>query len=182
MCCEKLLAMANKRVKNLAMDGKFEPSDAYERAIIGENINLQDFISLTDADVFSHLYSWRHNNDPILADLSGRIIARKLLKVVERNNLVSGGESLILQTWKNQDKMKSLVKGLKLDPEYYLILEEEGIEAYKPYGAAMKDKEDAIFTTEEKDIEDYIRPPKEYRVWYFFVPNGIESEVEKLLG
>jgi hypothetical protein len=46
---------------------------------------LDQFASLDDSDIISSVKMWMNDNDPILADLSRRLLNRKLFKIILQN-------------------------------------------------------------------------------------------------
>ncbi|MFH1373551.1 MAG: HD domain-containing protein [bacterium] len=93
----------------------------------GENLEVDDYLELTDGAVISWLRTWSRNAvDSILTDLSQKYLARDLFKAVETTDL-------------NQDAYYKLRTAIEeklqqdgLDPDYYLVAMDSERLGYKP--------------------------------------------------
>ena len=80
---ETLFLGVMRRFAELARNGR-EPVGlaAAGRLARGERISVNDYLGLDDAHVLCALDAWARDGDSILADLAGRLIARRLFKTL----------------------------------------------------------------------------------------------------
>jgi HD superfamily phosphohydrolase len=82
--------------------------------------DLQDYLALDDALLWSALASWRHAKDAILSDLCQRLYSRRLFKTLELFGEDSSPEryQALLAFARERSKLAGL------DPDYYVGLDE----------------------------------------------------------
>jgi uncharacterized protein len=82
---EWMLARVFERVNQLLSDGKRLPGTPEAIASLSRegDAALGQYLKLDDAALWVALESWRHAPDPMLADLTQRIYARRLFKTIE---------------------------------------------------------------------------------------------------
>jgi hypothetical protein len=88
---EQMLVNILRRAKEISAQGKSlfaTPSlqiflnNNYDQESFQQKEILQAFLSLDDDDIMSAIKCWTKGDDPILADLSSRLISRNLLKTI----------------------------------------------------------------------------------------------------
>jgi hypothetical protein len=80
----------------------------------------------TDDSTIQHaLTRWRRDGDPVLADLSGRLLDRHLFKTLDVSR-VKGVTARLRQA-------REIIAGAGLDPRYYLALDTSSSVPYRPY-------------------------------------------------
>ncbi len=82
---EWMLARVFARVHQLLVDGtRVEPvPEAVSSIALSGDAALGQYLDLDDTRLFTCLSAWRSSTDPILSDLSGRLIERRLFKTYE---------------------------------------------------------------------------------------------------
>lgn len=89
--------------------------------------DLLTFLEIDDATIQSALKRWAGSDDPILADLSRRIVGRKLFKTLDVSKVDHLEERC--------EEAREVVRSAGYDPEYYFIVDTSGDVPYKPYDA-----------------------------------------------
>lgn len=87
--------------------------------------DLQTYLALDDYAIQSALQRWTDSGDPILSDLSRRIVERKLFKTLDI--------SRVTNLRAKEKKAKAILTDAGLDPRYYLIFDTSGDTPYKAY-------------------------------------------------
>ncbi len=126
---EALLGKTLLRAADLARKGTLPgiaPDEPIARLLRdGERVSMEDYLLCDDDSVYSCLKRWRGGADPVLADLSGRILDRRLFKTLD--------VSRVTGLARRMREAGRLLRDAGLDPRYYLILDESGNAPYKPY-------------------------------------------------
>lgn len=141
LCADHLLRAIFSRVRRMYQEGKppvfNAPALTYflkqpvsaKNGLSGEV--LEQFIRLDDSDVLASIKYWRHESDPVLADLCRRFLDRDL----SRTTFLSGKPGVESEQQLMKDARKWLEKkGLPTDDEtvsYYAALGSSYTEAYK---------------------------------------------------
>jgi len=87
---EHMFGKVVERFARLCVDGKAPPGlPAAARLARGEPISVGDYLGLDDARVWCALEDWAAAGDPVLADLAGRLVRRRLFKAIELGNEVT---------------------------------------------------------------------------------------------
>ncbi len=90
---------------------------------------LNQFLELDDSDIIYSLKKWCHSNDPILADLSRRMMTRDLFRCTFLNDNKSDDQA---NYWKDQTK-KTLKENGVLDPHAYKYYFRKGCSSNSTY-------------------------------------------------
>jgi HD superfamily phosphohydrolase len=88
-------------------------------------VTVQDFLDTDDSTIQHCLTRWRRGADPVMADLSGRLLDRRLFKTLD----VTGVRGLTARMRRARD----LIRAAGLDPRYYLALDTSASVPYRPY-------------------------------------------------
>ena len=92
---------------------------AVESLIQTNDAPLRDYLQLDDSVMWSTLEKFRHHKDPILSDLSDRLLSRNLLKAIE----LFGEESSPTGRQECLSIAIDLCKKTGLDPKFYVGLD-----------------------------------------------------------
>ncbi len=98
-----------------------------------DGVLLDKFLSLDDSDIIFSLKQWSKCSDPILSDLSGRILNRNLLRCKFLKNKPDGDEE---SDWKKKVDLELQKDGISEEDahEYYLAISQSSHATYKPGG------------------------------------------------
>ncbi len=134
---EAMLLAQLRRAMRLTAEGRAvaAPADSPLGRFLAQDgqIDLADFLSLDDAALLYHWTLWRDDRDPILSDLSQRLLERNMFKHIPIDSSAPGfGDRL--------EACRSLLRRHGYDPEYYLLRLEAGSVPYRPFeeGQTMK--------------------------------------------
>lgn len=186
---EKILQMIWKRAKELFQD-ELLPDDLVLpslRPFLANEWNREDFLSIDDYDIWSALKIWQHSADPILSDLSKRILNRKLFKPIE---IIESTSVNILDL---TDRIRAVVKKHGYNPDYYILWDAQSDVAYDYYTSPEEEdpSKPPILVLDKfgvpRDITKLSEPihaiaGKRKIVKYFYVPDEqCRSEIEDLI-
>ena len=97
--------------------------------------DIHVFLKFDDTTLFYYASRFMDETDDILSDLADRFINRRLYKTVTMTSITNVQERV--------DEIKQLLQELKIDPEYYLILDHHARSPYDYY-ASPKNISDSI--------------------------------------
>jgi len=185
LCCERMLRKALERAQSLLRSGDIQPESILERFLNSGDISVSDYLRLTDNDVFSHITKWSSGADPILRDMTSRLLRRNLLKPLQISGLDTRQENVkLLRLVDQKEKIVKYLEKCGFDPDYYFILHESSaISPYVPY-SEDKEGESAIFTEDDEEISNYLQELKiksSYNIVYIMIPEQCREKVSKLL-
>ena len=149
---EKMLEAALSRASELLkMKKKALPvhTKALVRLLRSKNIAPSTFARLDDTDIWIALKEWSNAKDPILKELAGGLIHRRLYKTMVIPN---GARSLVLET------AREVVREQGGDPRYHLLVDMAADTAYKPYDPSVDSGQKPIILSRKNDfgrIEDH---------------------------
>lgn len=127
---ECMLKAVWKRVKHLVADSRLEldgVTPAVRAALRSTGqLSVKDYLSLDNYDVYVALKAWKYSGDKVLAELSSRLLDRKLLKPIEVDNH---------SIWERQPLVSEVLKRAGYDPDYYLLSDRSSDVAYDYYTA-----------------------------------------------
>ncbi|AGA59446.1 HD superfamily phosphohydrolase [Thermobacillus composti KWC4] len=126
---------------------------------------LVHYINLTDHTVWHYFYQWSKHSDPILSDLSSRLLKRDFFKEVPMSEMYDMEMwTRITNYFSNQDLLKN----------YYLAIDDAKSSSYKDSYILQKPK------TDEKEEE---REASEYILLFDHKGNGTElSKVSDIIN
>lgn len=144
---EAMLAALLRRAGELLQQGQdagMDPDSAFGRALTApEDLALQDFLELDDVECWAHIKRWTRAADPILGDLSRRMLTRRLFKTLEINAALPDAAARI-------DRARAAVETAGLDPRYYFLRADSTDTPYTPYDLAAPRAADHIFIEDGK--------------------------------
>jgi hypothetical protein len=108
-----------------------------------EALTLADFLELDDVEVFAQVKTWSRGEDPILRDIAGRLLARRLFKTITIDEAASKDEERF-------ERASALVRAAGLDPRYYLLRVDSSDTPYSPYDLTAPRAVDHIFVEDGK--------------------------------
>lgn len=81
---EALIRAILVRLTELLLDGASLPAAprGFSRAVRGESVSVEDYLSLDDTELLSCFRAWEHCSDATLRELTGRLFSRRLPKTV----------------------------------------------------------------------------------------------------
>jgi len=147
VCCEGLLKNIFKLASDLTTSGDLNPPATLEKALKHETLSVNEFVQLTDNDVFYALGLWKNAQHVELNDLCRRLLTRKLLKPIKNIN--------IKNYFNNKDDIEGILKSNGFNPDYYLVwIEGSEKSAYNPYSPDSVDQLNAIIVEGNRDISE----------------------------
>jgi hypothetical protein len=121
-----------QRASDLARAGvKVTTSEAFNKLVLGQGdtVSTSEYLTLDDFVVFAWLSEWaRSSQDKILADLSGRLLSRHLLKAIVLPSNTSPEKYS-----DNRETVRRCVEAHGYDSEFYFRRDEVKDVAYKGY-------------------------------------------------
>jgi HD superfamily phosphohydrolase len=157
LASKALLAKLMKRAKLLGSKISFmdEPTG---KLICGQPLSTAEYLQLDDVQMTYHIKRWLSDPDPILKDLAGRLINRRLFKAIRLTpDYLPRAEEL-------ETRARKVVADLGMDPEYYVAMESTGIRPYDLYSPDADNPQSNIMVrTEDGRIRELssLSPPVE---------------------
>jgi len=182
---EAVLNSALNRVRLLIEQGKLGfhlSSSVFERMLAGEQVETSDYLQLDDTDVMFRLKEWSHDADEILADLSTRLMHRRLFKAIDLGADASEG------FW---TAAREIVRARGFDPQYYLITDRAGdVPYYGDYSTVGVDPKSLIYVEagiqsairEISEVSEVVRGMHGYSIDRVCVPVEVADEVSALIS
>ena len=183
---EAVLHSLLRRALKLFADGKdvwFAEGTAFEKIICGEKLDLQEHLSLDDADFTFHIKRWRNSDDVILADLSSRFLDRRIFKAFDLDMPENERGSFV------QD-VRSLIAIKGLDPDFYVFEDTGGDITHSFYAPVDGKQKDLIYVEdgfsrpsikEISEVSSAVRGlQKGYRIHRVCFPAEMKNEIAKL--
>lgn len=159
LCAEFMLMSALKRAKELATSGANIFTTPALDIFLHESLDkarfmadpgiLDRFCELDDSDILCALKTWQHHDDPILKDLSRRIINRDLLRIELRSERFSDGE---VEACQNQ--VASQLNISTEDARYFVLNERISNQVYDESGIVIRFKDGT--TADFADASDHL--------------------------
>ncbi|TDX48449.1 HD domain-containing protein [Orenia marismortui] len=109
------------------------------RNILTDNSRVKDYLKLDDAFMFTVFQYWSHSSDDILADLSSRILNRRLFKRIECGITDEIYEELVI-----------LFNRLGINPDYYLVLDHPSHISYDYYQPEDEHSKNPIYLEDKQ--------------------------------
>lgn len=186
---ELLLKAVWRRAKELTA-GKELPDDGLsstlKEVIYQGNVELsiRQFLDLDNHDIYVALKSWSRCSDTILADLSGRVLRRDLLKPIDVTE--AGGALLDLSP-----RIREIVSRAGFNPDYYVMIDATSDVSYDYYlgGEEESDKQPLYVRLRDGKLDEISRRSEAIRAiagrretkFRVYVPAECRDEVEALL-
>jgi hypothetical protein len=128
---ENMLVAMFRRAVALTREGRLAfrlPGTAVDKLLTGAALTTAEYLSLDDADVLFHIKQWQHDPDPILSDLAGRFLERRLFKSLDVSTLSSEAIAEV------RTALESALITCGQPPEFYLLEDDAGdIPYFGPY-------------------------------------------------
>jgi HD superfamily phosphohydrolase len=139
------------------------------------SLTVEQYLAVDDVVLTSALQQWAASaEDPILQDLSQRLLNRSLFKCIEIQNFDSND----LENQLRIDRARLLIAQQGFDPQSYLLFSNSGDAPYQPYTNTVSKKQPILIQSETGDLEDvqhasptiraYTESP--YTIWRVFYP------------
>jgi HD superfamily phosphohydrolase len=185
---EAVLVATLNRARELLRRGALGfrmPGSTFERMLMGEPVTTAEYLRLDDVDLTFHLKQWSSDPDPVLSDLAGRFIDRRLFKAVDINLT---GDSFD-QFWR---RASEVVSQAGFDPGYYLVMDRAiDIPYYGYYSPAGVDPSGLIYVEsgdagspicEISEISEVVRGMRGYRIDRVCFPMEVSDQVSGLMN
>jgi len=181
---EAVLISALNRARFLIAAGKLRFSvlgSPFEKMLLGEEASTAEYLQLDDTDLAFRIKEWSREEDEILADLSSRLLHRRLFKAIDLGSTVSE------RFW---SEAAALVSQAGFDPDYYLITDRAAdIPYYGDYSPA-DDPKNLIYletgslpaTREISEVSEVVRGMHAYRIDRVCVPSEVAGEILILIN
>lgn len=146
---EAMLMAVLHRARDLAVEGNL-PAVSLDtplgKLLTSRQLELREFLALDDAVLYSAMNLWSRSDDAALADLSMRLLTRRLFKAVE---VQSTDEEPDLLFGSRISAAREFLDRVGLDWRYYLRFSKSADTPYKPYNS--KDEHSTIWVQDEQD-------------------------------
>jgi HD superfamily phosphohydrolase len=129
---ESMLMGLLERAAELAANGgapAVAPGTPLAKLLTREPLSTREFLSLDDSVLYGAMNLWQDAGDPILADLSHRLLNRRLFKTLE----MSTNEEEDLIFGQRLTAAREFLAAQGLDWRYYLRLSKSSDTPYRPY-------------------------------------------------
>lgn len=108
----EMYMLVSERARELFLNGELNPKDEVMAEVLeaktSDKLSVGTLQKMTEAWWNSNLSDWSEASDPILSDLSRRLITRNLFKNMRADAV-------------NKEQIKRLVENAGLDPHYYFV-------------------------------------------------------------
>lgn len=180
---EWMLARIFERVRELLADGRRLPGtpDAIASLSREGDAPLEQYLRLDDAALWVALESWRHAADPLLADLTRRVYARRLFKTVELFGDQTEPEARLALL----ERARHAARESGLAPEVYVGLDAASTIAFDDTGdplMVMFPRGETRPLSEVSFLLGRLRQQKMERVRLIFAPELREAVERAVLG
>lgn len=180
---EAMLMSVLQRAADLSHAGGcpcVSPDSPFGRVLAGRtDMDLADYLQLDDSVVLGALNDWSRCSDTILADLSDRLLNRRLFKSLE----IANYEEADLDVRRRTAQAEEAIAAAGLDPRYYLLYSKSSDTPYRPYDPRgskpgqtiwIEDPANPGELVDVKDASPTIRAFTEspYTIWRAFFPAG----------
>ncbi len=131
-----LMALLRRAARLIDKDAKFDPEmDAIVRKAFSapDSLTTTEYLHLDDTEILGLIKRWAGGTDcdPVLKDISARMLGRRLFKTIEVDPSGKGFEDRF-------ETARGIIKGAGLDPESYLLRIESSDTPYRPYEPSSK--------------------------------------------
>jgi HD superfamily phosphohydrolase len=157
----------------------------FEKMLTGEEVTTGHYLQLDDTDVTFHLKQWMRDPDPVLSDLAGRFIDRKLFKAMDIDFAAGDKERF----WARASEM---IADSGLDPAYYLIMDRASdIPYYGYYSPVGVDPKSLIYIEtagpqpsieEISKVSGVVRGMRGYRIDRVCFPAEVTEKMARLIA
>jgi len=179
---EAVLNSALNRARLLIQRGELDfrmKDSVFEKMLMGTPVSTLEYLELDDTDVMFRLKEWSRDKDPILADLSRRLMDRRLFKAIDVG--VDANEEF----WK---AAREVVDRSGFDPLYYLIRDRAAdIPYYGDYSTVGVAPESLIYVEtavgepvrEISEVSEVVRGMRGYSIDRVCVPVEVSDDLAR---
>lgn len=157
----------------------------FEKMLMGETVNTNEYLQLDDTDLTFHLKQWSRDRDATLADLASRFIHRKLFKAID----IEFAADDVLRFWEGAEEV---VRRAGFDPAYYLIMDRAAdVPYYGYYSPVGVDPKSLIYIEtggpqstirEISEVSEVVRGMRGYRIDRVCFPTEVNDEMLQLIS
>ena len=137
----KLLQRARQRLA----EGGLRRTPAPVRTLLRdpEALTLGDFRQLTDALMRHAIWQWTEANDPVMADLARRFVARRLLKTLPMSRA---------DYERRRPELEALARDHGFDPAHYLVHDSAVVSPYREglFDPAQREAGQSLFLVDDQ--------------------------------
>ena len=183
---EAILHALLRRALELFRSGQpvwYAPGTAFEQILLGKKLTLKEHLDLDDTDVIYYIKQWRRSSDPILSELSGRFLNRRLFKAFDLDMPEGERQQFI-------DAARGVVASSGYDPAYYFVEDKAGAVPHYFYASDRSKPKDLIYVEdgfsrplirEISEVSSAVRGLQaEYRLHRICFPAELTDEIGKL--
>ena len=185
---EAVLLSTLRRARELSEGGSIGfrvAGSPFIKLLMGETLTTAEYLELDDTDVTYYLKQWSQDRDPVLSDLAGRFINRRLLKA---SDTAIGGER------SEEFRLRAIecVARAGFDPDYYLIFDRASdVPFYGYYSTAGKDPRALIYIEaggtgstikEISQVSDVVRGLRGYKIDRICYPAEVADQMLPLIA
>jgi uncharacterized protein len=119
---ESILHSLLRRALFLFQNGQpvwYSPDTAIEKILNGQSLSLKEHLSLDDSDIVFCIKQWQRSGDPVLSDLCGRFLDRRLFKAFDLDMPEDERQSFV-------EASRRVVENKGFNPDYYFIEDKAG--------------------------------------------------------
>lgn len=141
---EAVLRVLLRRAIDLYKTGEpvwHAPGTPMEKILAGTRLDLNEHLDIDDTDITYSIKRWQQADDPILSDLSGRFLHRRLFKAFDLDMAEDERATFVSEA-------KEIVVKAGYDAKYYFVEDEAGNVPYSFYSNDTARPKDLIFVEE----------------------------------
>lgn len=164
-CAEAMLMGLLDRARDLARETGEVPcvdrDTPLAKVLRGDSMEVREYLRLDDAIILSAMNGWTDCKDPILADLSRRLLSRDLFKSVEISSSEEDADMLFSS---RVTAAREILEHHGYDFRYYLRFSKSADAPYRPYAPRktdsviwVQDATDPAILHDVKDVSPTIR-------------------------
>lgn len=150
----------------------------------GEHLEVEDFLFLDDMQMTYHIKRWSTDSDPILNDLAGRFLNRKLFNATKLPWMTIEDVNSV------KAKAKDIVASSGFDSDYYVAIETTGLRPYDFYRPDAKYPQTNIMVrTDRGDVTELssISPTIEalvrgsFDTYWLIYPSEVREKINTMI-
>jgi uncharacterized protein len=185
---EAVLMSTLKRARELMRTGKLGSlagESPFERLLVGEAIDVCEYLQLDDVDLMFRLKCWSRHSDRVLSDLSKRFIDRRLFKAMDLNLERDRFEEF-------QRRAAEILEQRGFDAEYYMIMDRAAdVPYYGYYRPEGIDPRSLIYIEtqgpdpaikEISEVSEVVKALRGYRIDRVCFPAEVSGDMGELIN
>lgn len=184
LAARALLSRIIKRAK-LQKDSVSFMDDETKKWLSGDNLEVNDFLFLDDVQMTYNIKRWADDKDPVLKDLAGRFLNRKLFNATKLPYLCLDDVNAV------KKRAKEIIASTGLDPEYYVAIETTGLRPYDFYRPDAKHPQTNIMVRTDRGdvcelsslsptIEALVRGS--FDTYWLIHPSEVREEINEMIN